>query len=279
MDLEIGQTCFYYFLVDTVGDTWCIPDPKNLMFDEFLDNASAYSSLFDWLQSDIGQYIVTENLFLNLPIVSKIWVPGTPDYKGTHQGYAIAADDEIWSAVIDLDSLPDGVYEIRVEASDKLGFKDTVSKTVVLDRTPPAVDPNADLKVADRVKADAPTQLVAIMHDTSGTDVVDTVAVLFEISRRGNTEEAVSTWQYAISPGEELTEDWQDLIEEYGLDWLANIAIDLEPDDGWTATWQTPRTDQNIPWHVRAVPFDDALNVQVRQGNEKEVIVDGCPAG
>jgi hypothetical protein len=34
-------------------------------------------------------------------------------------------------------------------------------------------------------------------------------------------------------------------------------------------------TDQNIPWHVRAVPFDDAMNPNVRQSNQRLVIVDG----
>jgi len=112
---------------------------------------------------------------------------------------------------------------------------------------------------------------------------------MFEISRKGNpsnTNEAVSTWQYALSsaPGEWpprfypwtdplilLPQGWQDIIPT----WIGRIAIDTWPDDGWTAPWKTPKTDQNVDWYVRAVPFDDALNVQVGAGNQKKVTLDG----
>jgi hypothetical protein len=261
-----------------------------------------------------------------------------------------------------------------------------ISKTIVLDRTPPQVDPNIDIKVDGRVKADAPTQITAIIRDgvVPGINAVEAMAVVFQTSRRGNTQEATSTWRFAEAPPEltqaalgitpivgssssasssqisqfgldsdllemlddlgietlgDLT-DWiepdelqdmiEDLADEFGLQnqldavldnynvdtvvelieenpdlvvedlladiqlsggqldemtvelatqlafaWVTAIALDTFPDDGWTAMWQTPRTDQNVRMHVRAVPFDDALNVYVGQTNQVEVIVDG----
>ncbi|KPJ58533.1 MAG: hypothetical protein AMJ46_14055, partial [Latescibacteria bacterium DG_63] len=295
LNLEIGKTYFYYFVVDTVGDTWIIPDPKNLSIDELLDGSPRGSfanmlqfaqEMLDWLNSK-GNYTIPNNLFLNLPFVSKIWVPGTPGGDDNIYG----ADDEIWSAVIDLDALADGVYEIRVEATDKVGYKAMVSKTIVLDRTPPAVA-DIDLKVDGRVKADEDVPLVAIVKDPgppAGINAVDTVSVLFEKSRRPNTEEAITTWSYALTTPAPppITQDIQDILDmlaDMGLDidpndftWYGEVltCMDVVPDDGWTSMWHTPVTDQNVPMYVRAVPFDDALNVQVGQLNQVEVIVDG----
>jgi hypothetical protein len=67
MDLEAGRTYFYYFVVDTVGDTWVIPDPKNLMFDEGLTGMKAW-----WM--DASQSITAKRLFINIPLISKVWV-------------------------------------------------------------------------------------------------------------------------------------------------------------------------------------------------------------
>jgi hypothetical protein len=110
MDLEIGKTYFYYFLVDTVGDTWVIPDPKNLMVDEFLEGGLSVNDLIDlrnrlldWYNQS-GAYTLANNLFLNLPVISKLWVPGTPGGDDNLYG----ADDEIWTAVVDLDRKSDG---------------------------------------------------------------------------------------------------------------------------------------------------------------------------
>jgi hypothetical protein len=59
------------------------------------------------------------------------------------------------------------------------------------------------------------------------------------------------------------------------MPWLGSVTADTDPSDGWTSTWHTPATDQNVPWYVRAVPFDDALNVQVEPNNQSETVVDG----
>ncbi len=274
MNLEIGKTYFYYFLIDTVGHSWVIPDPKNLMFDEFLSGATLaeLNAAVDGWFGETG----VNGVYHNIPIISKLWVPGTP---GAKAGYG--ADDEIWTSVVDLDALPDGVYEIRIITTDKIGYTDLVSKTIVLDRTPPAIDPEADIKVDGRIKAGTETTLTAILHDPIGPDinVVDTTAVLFMISRRGNTEEAVSVWRYAISEfptnlpalpgGFEILEP---LLAKWS--WLGKIAMDTYP-NGFSAKWLTPYTDQNVPWHVRAVGFDDAMNVQVGQPNQVMVILDG----
>ena len=66
MDLEIGKTYFYYYIVDTVGDTWVIPDPKNLMADEGLNEALYPNRFDDWFTIGPGAYIAQENFFLNL---------------------------------------------------------------------------------------------------------------------------------------------------------------------------------------------------------------------
>jgi hypothetical protein len=277
MDLEIGYTYFYYFVVDTVGDTWVVPDPRNLAFDEFV-NDTTYPDFLSWIQGP-GGYIVENNVFLNLPLVSKIWLPGTPSHKDNHR----AADDEIWSAAIDLDMLPDGVYEVRVETEDKAGFTDLLSKTIVVDRTAPEINPDDDLKVPDRVKADSEVPLQAIIHDSPGINAVETIGVLFEMSRKGNTPDAEGVWQYAIGPGTyppvqiPIPDEWQLLAEAMGMpSWLGDIALDPYPADGWMAPWKTPATDQEVPVYIRAVPFDDAFNVQVSQANQKLVIIDGA---
>ncbi len=281
-DLEAGKTYYYYFVVDTVGDTWVIPDPKNLMFDEGLNGMTA------WWKANM-EYIMTKNFFINLPMISKIWVPGTPKENGV-------ADDEIWFTRVPLDGLADGGYEVRVDVVDTAGYKSeaAVSKTIIVDRTPPAVDPNADIKVAGRVKANSVTPLSVVLHDGEGINALQTYGVLFQISREsrghqgGNTPEATSVWTYAISPQDRsvVSSELNDLIERitgfdlnqslpWGYNWLKKIALDVDPTDGWSVLWQTPSTDQNFKYYVRAVPFDDALNVQVDQTNQVEVWVDG----
>lgn len=270
MNLEMGKTYFYYFLVDTVGNTWTIPDPKNLMFDEFLNGQTAddvYASM-EAYTGGMGNTVA----YQNIPVISKLWVPGTPKSMNS------ASDDEIFTTIVDLDLLPDGVYEIRVTGADKVGFEDIVSKTVVLDRTPPAVDPDADIKVDGRIKSDTDTTLIAILHDPpSGVNVVDTNMVLFTISRRGNTEDAIGVWQYAIDgkpidlPSMSLPEGWQDVVPS----WVLDPSLDVYPGNGWEAGWHTPVTDQNIEWHVRPIPIDDAMNVQIQQSNQVKVIIDG----
>ena len=287
MDLEAGKTYFYYFVVDTVGDTWVIPDPKNLMFDEGLGAMAAW-----WTSS--AQYIITKNLFINLPLISKIWVPGTPGPAG----------DEIWFTRVPLDGLADGGYEIRVEVTDSAGYKNpiAVSKTIVLDRTPPPIDAAADIKVAGRVKANSVTEataprITAILHDGAGINALQTYGVLFEISREsrshkgGNTADATSVWTYAFSPQDRsvVSPGINDMIKtivgvdinqnatNFGINfnWLKKLALDLDETDGWSVPWATPNTDQNFKYYVRAVPFDDAFNVQVDQTNQVEVWVDG----
>ncbi len=272
VDIEIGMTCFYFFEVDTVGDNWIIPDPKNLMVDEFDE------TMRKWVEDpDYAKYIVKKNFMLNVPVISKLWIPGTSG----------GPDDQIWYSIVNLDELPDGVYEIRAEATDRAGFKDIVSKTVVLDRTPPAVDANTDIKVVGRVKANTTTPITAIIKDDLGVNAIETMAVLFEISRRGNTQEATSTWRYAISGGQANTEldEWlKQVIEKnfpgtpISLDpfnWLYDIALDPNPENGWSMPWLTPNTDQNVKYFVRAIPIDDALNVQVGQAVQVPVWVDG----
>jgi hypothetical protein len=282
MDLEAGKTYFYYFVVDTIGDTWVIPDPKNLMFDEGLGAMAA------WWTSN-AQYIITKNLFINLPLISKIWVPGTPGPAG----------DEIWFTRVPLDGLADGGYEIRVEVTDSAGYKNpiAVSKTIVLDRTPPVIDAAADIKVAGRVKANSTAPITAILHDGAGINALETYGVLFEISREskshkgGNTADATSVWTYAFSPQDRsiVSPEVNDMIKtvvgvnvnqnmsNFGINfnWLKKLALDVDATDGWSVPWATPDTDQNFKYFVRAVPFDDAFNVQVDQGNQVEVWVDG----
>ena len=283
LDLELGQTYFYFFVVDTVGDTWVIPDPKNLTFDEFV-NDNTYPDFLTWMygpdgvpgggDDGPGGYLIEGNIFLNLPLVSKIWIPGTP---------TLPANDELWATAIDLDALPDGVYEVRIETEDKAGFTELLSKTIVVDRTAPEINPEDDLKVPDRVKANSEVPLQAIIHDSPGINAVETVGVLFEMSRKGNTPDAESVWQYAIGPGTyppvqiPIPAEWQLLEQPLGLPhWLGKIALDPFPADGWMAPWKTPETDQEVPVYIRAVPFDDALNVQVSQANQKLVVIDGA---
>jgi len=282
-DLEAGKTYYYYFVVDTVGDTWVIPDPKNLMFDEGLNGMTS------WWKSNM-EYILTKNLFINLPMISKIWVPGTPKENAV-------ADDEIWYTRVPLDGLADGGYEVRVDVVDSAGYKSeaAVSKTIIVDRTPPAVDPNADIKVAGRVKANSVTPITAVLHDGEGVNALQTYGVLFEVSREsrghkgGNTPEATSVWTYGISPSDRsvVSNEVNEMIKQIvgldvnnqqiplGYNWLKKIALDVDATDGWSVPWQTPNTDQNFKYYVRAVPFDDALNVQVDQTNQVEVWVDG----
>jgi len=277
MNLEAGRTYYYYFVVDTVGDTWVIPDPKNLAFD------AGTGPMADWWKAN-KQSIVLKNWFINMPVVSKIWAPGT--VAGTGVGNII--DDEFWFTSINLDGLADGSYEVRVEVTDSAGLKSqaAVSKTIIVDRTPPAVDPNASITVAGRVKANSSTPLTVVLHDQPGVNAIDTAAVLFEVSRRGNTEEATSTWMYAISTDTRplVRPELQDMVETLislggpevkNFNWLRKIALDVDPADGWSIPWQTPDTDQNVKYFVRAVPIDDALNVQVDQTNRVEVWVDG----
>jgi hypothetical protein len=274
MNLDAGTTYFYYFVVDTVGDTWAIPDPKNLSFDV------GTGSMVDWWKAN-QQYIMLKNWFINLPVMSKIWVPGTPEGNNV-------VDDELWFTSINLDGLADGGYEVRVDVKDSAGLvsQAAVSKTIVVDRTPPAVDPTADIKVAGRVKANSSVPVTAVLKDQAGINAVDTSVVLFEVSRRGNTQEAISTWQYALSTEDRpiVRPELQSMIDYYttlggkavnDYNWLKKIAMDVDSADGWSIPWQTPNTDQNVKYFVRAVPIDDALNVQVDQTNQVEVWVDG----
>ncbi|UCD38899.1 MAG: hypothetical protein JSW54_05310, partial [Fidelibacterota bacterium] len=99
---------------------------------------------------------------------------------------------------------------------------------------------------------------------------------------KGNTPDAIGVWQYAIGPGSvsypqvPVPGGWQFAGASLGTpSWLGKIALDIYPQDGWSALWQTPQTDQEIPIYVRAVPFDDALNVQVGIANQGAVDVDG----
>jgi len=279
MNLEAGKTYYYYFVVDTVGDTWVIPDPKNMSFD------IGTGSLVDfWIANQ--KYIMLKNWYINLPVMSKLWVPGTAKENNV-------VDDEFWYATINLDGLADGGYEVRVDVKDSAGYisQAAVSKTIVVDRTPPAVDSSADIKVAGRVKANSSTPLTAVLHDQPGVNAVDTFGVLFEVSREtknhqgGNTQEATSTWQYAISTEDRplIRPELQSMIdtlislnpEVQNFNWLRKIAFDVDSADGWSIPWQTPMTDQNVKYFVRAVPIDDVLNVQVDQTNQVEVWVDG----
>ena len=288
MNLEAGKTYYYYFVADTVGDTWVIPDPKNLAFD------SGIGGMVDWWKNN-KQYLLLKNWFINMPVVSKIWVPGTAPTGIT--GGKNVVDDEFWYTGINLDGVADGVYEVRVDVKDSAGLvsQAVVSKTIIVDRTPPAVDPNAVINVAGRVKANSSTPLTVVLHDQVGINAIDTAGVLFEVSKRGNTEEATSTWMYAISPENILVNgvsvprplvspELQSMFDYYttlggsavtDLNWLRKIALDVDPADGWSIPWQTPDTDQNVKYFVRAVPIDDALNVQVDQTNQVEVWVDG----
>jgi len=296
MNLEAGRTYYYYFVVDTVGDTWVIPDPKSLSFDE------GTGPMADWWVNN-KQSIVLKNLFINLPGVSKIWVPGTPAGNKAdlpsliYSGALPPVDDEFWFTRINLDGFADGGYELRVDVKDSAGYvtQAAISKTLVLDRTPPAVDPTADIKVAGRVKANSSAPLTAVFKDQAGVNAVETQGVLFETSREtpghqgGNTQEATSVWRYAISPEDRtiVRPEYQSILDTYinsiqgikpivdQFNWLKKIALDIDPADGWSVPWQTPVTDQNVKFYVRAVPFDDALNVQVDQTNQVVVWVDG----
>jgi len=283
LNLEAGKTYFYYYVVDTVGDTWVIPDPKNMTFDDAWDGMTA------WYKANM-QYIVTNNFMLNIPIISKLYVPGSPASTAN-------ADDEIWFTRVNLDSLADGVYEIRVDVTDSSGYQAqaAVSHTVVLDRTAPAVDAQADLKVAGRVKANSSATLTAVLQDQAGINALQTYGVLFEVSREsknhqgGNTAEATSVWQYAMSSEDRaiVAPEMQALFETYwnaakaaypeiaNYNWLKQLAFDIDSRDGWSVPWLTPDTDMNFKYYVRVVPFDDALNVQVDQDNQVEVWVDG----
>jgi len=280
LNLEAGKTYFYYYVVDTVGDTWVIPDPKNLTFDEGLDGMTS------WYR-DNAQYLITNNMFLNIPVISKLYIPGTPASSGV-------ADDEIWFTRVNLDSLADGGYEVRVDATDAAGYQAqaAVSHTIVLDRTAPPVDPNADLKVDGRVKANSTATLTAVLSDLPGVNALETFLVLFEVSREsrnhqgGNTPEATSTWTYAISPSDRpiVSPELQPMFDYFWsimpaevkqYSWLRKIAADVDPRDGWSVPWLTPATDQNFKYFVRAVPIDDALNPQVGMSNQREVWVDG----
>ena len=189
----------------------------------------------------------------------------TDDPRNTNN---IVVPPEFYYTNIDISGLGDAEYTIIARVNDTRGeaWETEVSKLIIIDRTPPEQD-NITLEIADviddcvegkhirvegRVRAGNECTLVAFVADPDDPiNKLEVAGVLFQYSKEGNDTTGKSTW--------------------------VDIGTDVDADTGWQVPWTPPATDQNLPYWIRAVAFDDGHNYQTMIDGI-EITIDGTQA-
>ncbi|MBU1967537.1 hypothetical protein KKH50_04610, partial [Patescibacteria group bacterium] len=263
----------------------CDPDQSRAKFEDVEVTIGSKTYSMEMSQNNNNEFVWTATVYLpaggNCTASFDIDTVGD-DITGDSDPRNLVENIDIPSSLyytnIDISGMGNGSYIIRAHAEDILDREVTVSKRIIIDRTPPEITyedmqllvsdvvndcdtiAGKQIRTEDRVRSGHEFTLTAVITDPRGLTPDDPEninrigidKVVFQLSKNGNDTAGKSYW--------------------------VDIATDSNDSDGWQITVGASSfpniTNQNMDWRFRAVPVDDAMNA-LHCADGKEITIDG----